>query len=205
MTLANDSVLVTPGTGATVATHLVNSKEHQVVMIAGPSGHLKDTLDSYAYHFGANVGAQNKIHAEVFNATGSGKVVKLRKLFLFSNQAAITGVVHEFGFDITSAVGTGGTTITGRPHDSGNTALVAQITARHAPSGGATQNFRLYSIHINPEETISAHSIHPIINWLPEHDVMQDITLRENEGFRLIQITNNTAATWICTMHLTIE
>ena len=34
MTLAGDSILVTPGSGATVATHTVDSKEHQVVMQA---------------------------------------------------------------------------------------------------------------------------------------------------------------------------
>lgn len=41
MTASNDSILVTPGTGATVATHLVNSKEHQVVMVADEYGSIQ--------------------------------------------------------------------------------------------------------------------------------------------------------------------
>ena len=44
MSQANDSVLVTPGAGATVATHLVSAKEYQVVMVADESGHIQQTL-----------------------------------------------------------------------------------------------------------------------------------------------------------------
>lgn len=40
MTQANDSITVTPGSGATVATHLVSGKEHQVVVLADQSGTL---------------------------------------------------------------------------------------------------------------------------------------------------------------------
>lgn len=41
MAQANDSILVTPGSGATVATHNPgDSKEYQVVMLAGDKGHI---------------------------------------------------------------------------------------------------------------------------------------------------------------------
>lgn len=43
MTQANDSITVTPGTGATVATHSVDSKEHQVMIVADPAGRLLGT------------------------------------------------------------------------------------------------------------------------------------------------------------------
>ena len=41
MAQANDSVLVTPGSGATIASHLINGKEYQVVMVAEADGHLR--------------------------------------------------------------------------------------------------------------------------------------------------------------------
>lgn len=196
MTLPNDSILVTPGSGATVATHLVGGKEHQVVMVANASGHLQDTLPTYYWWSGWNVGAANKIHLEVFNAAGSGKTVKIRKLFIQCNLAAITGVGHVFDVDLTSAVGTGGTPITGRPADPLNDAIPAQITARHAPSGGATKDFTFFSAGLDPEETRPGSALAGMINWIPEGPNIQEIAVREGDGLRVIQITNNTAATW---------
>lgn len=40
MALPNDSILVTPGSGATVPTHLVSAKEYEVVMVADIAGHI---------------------------------------------------------------------------------------------------------------------------------------------------------------------
>lgn len=40
MTQANDSISITPGSGATVATHLISDKEHQVMIVADPVGRL---------------------------------------------------------------------------------------------------------------------------------------------------------------------
>ena len=47
MALPNDSILVTPGAGATVATHLVGGKEYQVVMPADADGHILGTQDVF--------------------------------------------------------------------------------------------------------------------------------------------------------------
>lgn len=44
MALANDSVTVTPGAGATIATQLASGKEHQVVCLADQSGNLDPTI-----------------------------------------------------------------------------------------------------------------------------------------------------------------
>lgn len=200
MTLANGDAT----SGDPVATHSAGGKEHQVVMIANQDGHIWDSLSTYLYSSGMNVGAANKIHFEMFNAAGSGKIVKLRKLFVACNLAAITGVGHQFDLDSTTAVGTGGTTITGRSVDSTNAAIPAQVTARHAPTGGATKGFNWFPILVNPEETLPSSAIMPMINWLPEGPLLQDITLREGEGFRLIQITSNTAATWSVLAAVTI-
>lgn len=203
---ANDSVLVTPGSGATVATHNPgDGKEYQVVMIAHESGHIWDTLPTYYFWSTYDAGAANEITMELFNATGSGVVVRLKKIFLHHNQAAITGVGHQFDVDSTSAVGTGGTAITGRKADSANAAIPAQVTCRHAPSGGATKVATLFSIAQNPEETLPSAAIAPMINWVPEGPSIQEPVIRENEGIRVIQITSNTAGVWGCLFVVTIE
>jgi hypothetical protein len=67
MTQANDSILVTPGSGATVATHAAGGKEHQVVMLADPDGHLKGSNAAYRLLVpGSAVGA-NKVHLDLWN------------------------------------------------------------------------------------------------------------------------------------------
>jgi hypothetical protein len=193
MTLPNGTFALPPS--GTTAKHTIGGIDYQVVLLAGPSGHIRDTLETYHLWSGFAAGAANKIYLDLFNATGSGKIVKLRKLFMSTNGAAITGVGLQFDVDKTTAVGTGGTVLTPRPADSLNGALPAQITARHAPTGGATKDFTWFSMGLDPEETRPAMGIMPMINWLPEHEAIQDIVLREGQGIRVIQITSNTAAT----------
>lgn len=205
MTLANDSILVTPGTGATVATHLVNSKEHQVMMMANANGHLQDTLETWYFWSTYDAGAQNEILIDVFNATGTGKIVKVRKAFIQHNMAAITGVGHQFDFIKTSAVGTGGTALTGRAADSTNPALPAGVTARHAATGGATTAHVLFSAAVDPEETRPGAALMPWINWIPEGPTVQEIVLNENEGLKITQITNSIVGVWGCLLVITVE
>lgn len=44
MATHNDSVLITPGSGAVISTHLAAGAEHQVIMLADQSGNLDPTL-----------------------------------------------------------------------------------------------------------------------------------------------------------------
>src|SRR5690242_18928015 len=53
--LAGYSILVTPGSGATVATHTVNSKEQQVVIIADDLGQIYGSRDTYCYNIASQV------------------------------------------------------------------------------------------------------------------------------------------------------
>lgn len=69
MTLANDSVNVTPGSGATAATHAVGGKEHSVLMGAKGDGNLYRTGDVYT--------AISFRSVQLFNEAGSGKKVTL--------------------------------------------------------------------------------------------------------------------------------
>jgi hypothetical protein len=205
VTRANDSILVTPGSGATVATHLVDGKEYQVVILAGPGGHLYDTLPTYYYNRDGAAGAANQRTIDLFNASGSGVILRVKKLFLFHNQTAITGIGHTFEVRRTSAVGTGGTSITAVKADTANANVPAQVTARASATGGATEGDVLFRIATNPEETLPAAAIHPGLNWIPEGPNIQEPLLREGEGFLVKQITSNTAGIWHATLVVAIE
>jgi hypothetical protein len=198
MALANDSILVTPGSGATVATHLVSSKEHQVVILADSSGHLYGTKDLYLWWFPTtvHVAAASTVHWDLFNATGSGKILRIRGIYHHPGlTTAVTGVGFQWNFSRTTAVGTGGTTITGNPADTTNAAIPSQITARQKPTGGATAGVLIYAPHFHSEETNAGNAIAKALNILPwlEQDDAQELTIRENTGIRMEQATNSAA------------
>lgn len=197
MTQANDSVLVTPGSGATVATHLVTAKEHQVVMVADDSGHIQGSLPTYFYCSPPIVVGANKALVDIFNATGSGKVMDIRGVWLVPKlDVAVVGVVAvRVDLFRTSAVGTGGiaasidsaTVDVGGGNftkfDENNAAIPAQITARVAPTGGGTQSRWLFLTNSAPEEGNSAMGyILQFQNLIPTFLYGQKLVVRENTG-----------------------
>ncbi|MCX8038940.1 MAG: hypothetical protein N3D11_18220, partial [Candidatus Sumerlaeia bacterium] len=95
MALSNDSITVTPGSGATVATHNPgDGKEYQVVMVADPNGQLQKSNPIYRLIVPPQAVGANKVHADLFNATGTGKVMRILSAFCFVNlDTAVTGTV----------------------------------------------------------------------------------------------------------------
>jgi hypothetical protein len=164
MSLPNDSIAVTPGTGAVVATHTVSSKEYQAVVIADPDGHLKGSNAVYRMTVpGSAVGA-NKVHCDLFNGDAALVLKVLSAKVLPDIDTAVTGVVSaEVALTRTTAVGTGGTaaalestSLTAaaiNKLDTASPALDADITARAAPVGGATAGTLLGIRHVFTEET----------------------------------------------------
>ncbi|MEX2155099.1 MAG: hypothetical protein WD825_17270 [Gemmatimonadaceae bacterium] len=203
MALPNDSS--TAGDGATIATHLVNGKEYQVVMLAHESGHLHDTIPTYYFWRTYTAGANLQRTIDIFNAAGSGVVVRVKKLFLHHNQAAVTGVAHTFDVIRTTAVGTSGTAITGRKANSANPAIPAQVTCRFNATGGATEDFTWFGIAVDTEETRPGTALAPMINWIPEGLAIQELELPEGEGLLVKQTTNSTVGVWGCLLVVTIE
>lgn len=204
MTQANDSILVTPGTGATVATHAPgDGKEYQVVMIADSSGHIQQTLPTYTWWVPTAAAGASKLYADIFNAAGSGKLIEIRGVWAIpkSDTAVTATVALELGLYRTSAVGTGGTAHTYNggsaatahvitPFDTNNAALPAQITARAAPTGGATISALYWAQHIWMEETNApATAISAFSNLLPVGMYAQRLTLREGQGLLIKQGT----------------
>lgn len=201
-TLAGDSILVTPGTGASVATHIVNGKEHQVVMVADDSGHIQGSLPTYFYASPPSVAGANKLHWDIFNATGSGKIMDVRGIWLIPKLDVTATVIVGTRIDTyrTSAVGTGGTaasvdSATVDPaggnltkFDEGNATIPAQITARVLPTGGATisrwlfPSFTTSKIEMTVTGTGSWGFLSQYQNLVPMFTYGQKLVVRENTG-----------------------
>lgn len=191
MALPNDSIDVTPGTGATVATQVVSSKEYQVVMLANPAGHIIGSVPTYSAWSGAVTAAANVPYLHVFNASGSGKIVKMRKVFIQPSQAVNALTAQTWRVAKTSAVGTtGNTAITIQKADSADAAVPAQITAARSYTAGGTQTFTYFEIPISVEETLPAVAVAPFFNVLPnDGDLVSDYVLREGEGLVVQNLT----------------
>lgn len=174
------------------AGRIIDSLFYPVVIPAHHSGHVRGTIPTYSFWRPYTAGANLQRTIDIFNAAGSGVDVKLRKLFVHHNQATVVGVPHLFDLIATSAVGTGGTAITGRKMDSGDAAIPAGVTCRFNATGGATEGATFFGFAVHTEETMQATSIAPMINWLPEGDDVGDIVLHPGEGALVKQQTNST-------------
>lgn len=192
MALPNDSVDITAGTGTTIATHLVSSKEYQLVMLANPTGHIVGSVPTYSAWSGAvTPGAANVPFLHVFNATGSGKIVKMRKVFIQPSQAVNALTAQTWRVAKTSAVGTtGNTAVTIQKHDSADASVPAQITAARSYTAGGTQTFTYFELPVSVEETLPAVAVSPYFNILPnDGDIVSDYILREGEGLVVQNLT----------------
>lgn len=213
---ANDSITVTPGSGATVATQMISSKEYQAVVLAnGSTGMIAGTELCYFYEIAeqVHVAAASTIHWDLFNAHAS---LVVRVLGIYQKPGivtAVTGVATNWRLDRTTAVGTGGTAQTVRLADLSQTALDAAITCRSKPTGGATSGVALRTYTINSEETNAATqwfhmaAIGGLANLVPpmmaDHDC--GLVLRQNQGVKCTQTTNSAAGNTGWCLCFTVE
>ena len=197
-TLANDDA----ASGATVATHLVASKEHQVMMFADASGHIWGSKPNYFYNIAStvHVAAANSVMWDLFNADAA-LIIRVTTILQIPNvTAAVTGVVFDWLLERTTSVGTGGTGQTAWLSDLNQTALDADVTCRLKPSGGAAQSTDLRNYSISSEETNAATiqvatmgGLELIPEPLRPVNGGQGIVLRQNQGIRCVQVTNSNA------------
>jgi hypothetical protein len=205
MTLPNNSVTLSGGD--VIATHLLSSKEFQVVLQADDSGHLEQTVPTYYWYVPPAVSAASKLMADIFNPVASAKIIEIRGLWCIpKNDVAVAPVIGiEFMMFRTSAAGTGGTAYTYNsgtvdtahtitPMDTANTTTLTTslVTARAVPTAGATISALYLPTYVFPEETNAASYICSLINILPVGTVNQRITLNEGQG---LLIKEGTAAT----------
>lgn len=208
MAQANASVAVTPGVGETIATHNPgDGKEYQVVMIADSSGHVQGSFPTYLYSSPSIATGASKLYLDIFNATGSGKVMMVRGIWLSGRlDIAVTGTfANRVDLYRTSAIGTGGSaatydaatitaTTTGdsgggnfTKMDENNAAIptgATGITARVMPTGGATISRNLFPMYVAGEEaSTSMGYMNQFYNMLPDlNGFGQPLTVRENSG-----------------------
>jgi hypothetical protein len=209
MSQANDSITVTPGTGATVATHLIAGKEHQAIVQCDESGYILGTKPTYIINTGnsANVAAARTTHLDLFNATGSGKIITVKGIFIIPALAAVTGVGLTWEIAKSSTVGSGGTTKTPVGCDSTNPSIPAQVTCRSKPTGGATIGDVLVYANGSSEETNPYATQASQINHVPCASLAktQEFILREDQGVKIDQTTSSAVGTTNIQVVFTME
>jgi len=114
MALSNDAILVTPGSGATVATHSPggsNTTEYQVTMVANAAGHIADSMPTYGLNIPQLLCGANVYHWELFNHPSSGKTLTVRGIWPIPelSQANAGIVTPRFETFRTTASASGGT------------------------------------------------------------------------------------------------
>jgi hypothetical protein len=195
MTLANDSIAVTPGVGATVATHTVGGKEHQVMMLADGTGHIFGATPIFSYLLPSqvHVNTANTVHWDLFNADASA-VVRIFSILQVPNiTTAVTGVVFDWLLERTTSAGTGGVALTAFQEDLAQSALPAGITARSKPTGGAAASTDLRFYALSSEETNAATIQIASQGGLELVPRDTSYVLRQNQGIRVVQVTASVA------------
>ena len=197
MAQSNDSVDVTPGTGATIATHLAGGKEHQVFMQANPDGHILGSLPTYSAWTSTMAASANLVYWHLYNASGSGKILKLRKIFIQPSQAVNALAAQTWRVSRTSSAGTtGAATITINKHDSSDPTLPAQVSVQRSYTAGGTETATLFELPISVEETLPSVGLVPYFNILPtDGEAITDFVVREGEGLAVKNVTGG-AYSW---------
>ena len=202
MTKPNDSILVTPGSGATVGTHTIDGKEYQGFILVDDSGHIAQSLPTYSWWVPVAAAGASKLYADIFN--GSTGILEVRGLWAIPrSDTAVTATLGiEIGLYRTSAVGTGGTVQTYNggtgstgfhvitPFDTNNPSLStgSGVSARAVPSGGATISALYWAQYIWTEETNApATAFSAFTNLLPTGLMAQRITLNSSQGLLIKQ------------------
>lgn len=203
--------------GDAVATAVISgiSAEVQTVVSVDESGHIIGSKDIYWYNIPSqvHVAVASTVHWDLFNADAAllVRVVSIRQIPNVTT--AVTGIVFDWLLERTTAVGTGGSTVTAWLPDLSQTALDADITCRSKPTGGATQSTDLFNYSISSEETNAAtiqlasqgglELVPPILQgWSPGG---HGILLRQNQGIRCVQITNSSAGNTGWLIGITVE
>lgn len=157
------------------------------------------SVQAYSLFVPSQAVGSNKVFFDLFNATSSGKVMRIRSIRAFiDTDTAVTGTLGvELILTRTTAVGTGGTAHTENGTsttaiaiselDSDNSALPAQVTARAAPSGGATGGAVINNQWVFTEETNAGSQFGPREFLWPYLGSVQPLTVRENSGIRVLQ------------------
>lgn len=139
----------------------------------------------------------NKVFFSIFNGSGSGKIVKIKRVWVLNAQAsAATGIVQTFGlYKITTDTSGGSpTTITATKYDTNSADVPAQITIKTANTTNGTSSLLYQQIFSGDEPAVSTFTmdeLEAIPNLMLVWDVgygntsIQPLTLRADQGFSI--------------------
>jgi hypothetical protein len=152
--------------------------------------------------------ANGKSHFSLMNAAGSGVVISVQKVFPINlSIGAITGAALLMDARRITAH-SGGTTVTPQKADSDNANLPAQVTC--LTNGTLTGNTRIFPFVITTEEetataALTKNSFMAMQNLMPEGVEIQELRLREGEGFSISQVTNATVGSYAWLVVFTVD
>lgn len=163
--------------------------------------------DTYFAYVDNVVLAANKFHLSVVNVDAA-LLLKVRKIFAVDLAlAAVTGVAIRFDFKKCTAHSSG-TLVVPEKSDSTSPALSANITVR---TGATVTEGNLLWPYLTTNDEVGATNAFPtnVIqqfgNLMMEGDEIQELTLRQNEGLCVKQITSSTVGSWGWIMVFTVE
>lgn len=195
MALPNDSILVTPGSGATLATELVSSKEYGAWIEVDALGHIPGARDLWCYSYvdgdGTGAASNDRGVLALWNGTGSGKTVEIVGAQIAQSSNASGGVSNAYLSRITAeatdgpAPGASSVLTARKVCRSSAGALPAQITGRATVAYDSDMTFTRtgdpllvgsYGIGLSFRAS-DLRARHAAWNWQPE-----PILIGENDG-----------------------
>ena len=165
-------------------------------------------LPTYYALADASAFAANKHQISILNATGSGKVVAIKKLFMINTQlSSVTGVAVRADVKRMTAH-SAGTVITPQSCDSLNAALPAEITVRTGAT--VTEAALLFPLTFTNDEAGATQAFPSTqlmagLNWMPEGVETQETRLRPGEGLTVKQITSSTVGQFAWLIVFTVD
>jgi hypothetical protein len=205
MTLPNDSIAVTAGSGQIVATHLVSSKEYEMMMPCDADGHIWGSKSLYFYQVAthSSSGSSNQVHWDLFN-TGTAVIVRVLSIVQQPElNVTATGAGYQWLLERTTSIGSGGTVLTAWLPNTAGTVLDASVSARDRPSTGASGSTDLKTFQMTT--SVSSHALQYMaingIEIVPEQLRLGGfgIQLGSGQGIRMVQVTAgaNSANGWL--------
>ena len=153
--------------------------------------------------------AANKHMISIYNASGSGVMIVLKKMFLINLAvASVTGVMLRQDVKRFTAAHTGGTAVTPTTCDSTNPALPAAVTVKTGAT--VTDLTTIFPLTFNNDEVgatqaFPSTALQAGINWLPEGNEVQEVRLREGEGITIKNITSTTVGSYAYLIVFTVD
>lgn len=223
MAFANDAIVVTPGSGATIACQAPGGSrttEYQVVVLANATGHLADSMPTYGLNIPQITLATDSYPWEFFNHPSSGKTVTLRGLWPSPDLANGNNVIRpeRWMFFRTTAESSGGTAASLEssttlranffrlnPNDASLSSHISCKTVLTSITTGTSLGYRHLSSYAtslmvdNRYESTLWNQLTQAINIIPQREFGQELTIPPGQGLTVRQgsVAGSGAMGWL--------